>query len=748
MMLGAVLFFIISVWRLVTLSKKKNIDDYLYGKTQIISFIILHAFLALAFDSAQVFMFAMCFSSIVNFSFINARLAKFQSYASFITVILSAGVISVYTGSKATMLAFTFGSAVLIVINWVIISMASHIVYQYRINSEQERSLDDMLKLVETKCHEAQKATRSKSRFLANMSHEIRTPINTVIGMNEMILRESDDSNIIGYAMETKNAAESLLSIINDILDITKIEAGKLTAISAEYSLSQLINDVYNMIKFKAEAKNLRFTVIADETLPCRLVGDDIRLKQILVNLLSNAIKYTHEGSVTLEIRYINEGQIRFSVKDTGIGIKSEDIGRLFVVFDRMEEEKNRTIEGTGLGLPITASLLKMFNSELKVDSVYDKGSEFWFVIDQEIADPEPIGKIDLTAREYHKNIYRSKFTAPNASILVVDDNTMNRKVFINLLKDTQISISEAESGMECLEKISTTHYDIIFMDHMMPEMDGVETLAAMRRQEYNKCRNTPVIALTANAVVGAEEYYMDKGFDGFLSKPIEPDKLEKLVFALLKDDIIECHELTEDKKEPAKELPIINGIDWNYARLHFKDDALLLHTVKMFRNSIDKDTAELDMYYDSIDNEASVNSYRIKVHSMKSSSALIGIIHLSGMAAELENAARNGSTDIIRALHPVFMRSWKSYSELLRELVEDKSERENASAHADEIADIFAQIRSGAEELDVDILDEMSRKLDEYAFDEQASAKIEEIKAHILNFETEKLIEFEYPVF
>ncbi len=715
----------------------------LYGRLQMIAFAILNVFLSIAFDSAQAFIYAMCFSTILGFVFIDAKVSKFQFIQSFIIVIIAANFISYYTGSQQTMIAYSFGTVMLLVMNCVIVSMVTHIRFQYRKNAEQERSLDDMLKVVEAKCDEAQNATKIKSRFLAHMSHEIRTPINAVIGMNEMILRESKDEEILKYASETKNAADSLLGIINDILDITRIEAGKVTLSYVEYKPAKLINDIYNMIRFKAVDKGLDFIISADERIPCKLKGDDIHLKQIVTNLLSNAVKYTHEGKVTLEINYVGEGVLAFTVKDTGIGIKEEDIEQLFEAFARMDETVNRSIQGTGLGLNITSSLLKMFGSELKVQSEYGKGSVFSFVISQEIIDDTPMGIIDLNNNEYEHRIYKEDFTAPEALVLVVDDNEMNRKVFRNLLKKTQVRIEEAPGGAECVEMVKQKRYDIIFMDHMMPVMDGIQALEHVRVDSDSLCRDVPVIALTANAIVGAKEFYIDAGFDNFLSKPVEPKKLEKLLLATLNPTLISSYEAEADSSSDAEkdvELPIINGVDWRYARINFDNDSSLLETINMFRKSVAKDVDEIDGYFSTLEEAASLNSYRIKVHGMKSTAALIGIVRLAGMAMELEESAREGNTDIIKALHPIFVSSWKDYYNELAVLFEDKLPQKNPDECNEEILEIFENIRKAAKLMDVDALDELSHKLDGYSFEGARAEHIEQIKKSIFNFEVEKL--------
>lgn len=731
-----------------TLMARRTKKYTLYGKLQMVAFVFINCFISIAFDSAQAFIYAMCFSTILGFVFIDEGVSKFQFIQSAVIVVIAAAFISYYTGSKQTMLAYSFGTIVLVVMNWVVVSMVIHIRFQYRKNSEQERSLDDMLKVVEAKCDEARNATKIKSQFLAHMSHEIRTPINAVIGMNEMILRESKDKDILKYASETKNAADSLLGIINDILDITRIEAGKVTLNYAEYEPAKLIIDIYNMIRFKAEDKGLDFIIKVDETIPRKLLGDDIHLKQILTNLLTNAVKYTHNGSVTLEIIYLGDGRLAFSVKDTGIGIKEEDIDKLFEAFARMDETANRSIQGTGLGLNITSSLLQMFGSKLEVASKYGTGSYFAFEISQKIIDSSPMGAIDLNNTEYEREVYKEEFTASDALVLVVDDNEMNRKVFKNLLKKTQVKIEEAADGAECVEMVKQKRYDIIFMDHMMPVMDGMEALRHVRGDSESLCKDVTVIALTANAVVGARELYFDAGFDDFLSKPVNPKKLELMLHNALNPSLVSESEAVAAEAEEiaeAVELPIINGIDWRYARINFDNDESMLETIKMFRNSISRDADEIDNYFDMIDTEEALNSYRIKVHGMKSTAALIGIVRLAGMAMELEEAAREQNRDVIALLHPVFIRTWREYYGELAILFNDDEPLKNADKFRDEILAVFEEIRNAAKQMDVDVLDEMSKKLDEYCFDDEHKEQVEQIKKDIFSFNVSKLRECYY---
>lgn len=419
----------------------------------------------------------------------------------------------------------------------------SIVIANFKANVEMNNKvLANQVNLAEEARAEAIAASEAKGNFLANMSHEIRTPINAVLGMDEMILRESREKSIREYAMDIHTAGQSLLSIINDILDMSKIESGKMEIIPVEYDLSSLIHDLSNMISFRAKAKNLTLEVTVDENLPARVLGDDVRIKQVVTNILTNAVKYTETGTIWMRVSGNREGNIEnitFEIEDTGIGIKEEDMSKLFEAFQRIEEGRNRNIEGTGLGMSITMQLLQMMGSKLNVDSVYGKGSKFYFTIAQEIVDATPMGDFDTRIKELdNQYTYSRAFIAPNAKILVVDDNVMNRKVFSALLKPTQINIEEAESGYEAVDLCGVNRYDIIFMDHMMPEMDGVEAAGRIRSMEGG--RDAVIIALTANATGNAERKFKDAGFDGFLPKPVNPVKLEDILRCFLRPELIE----------------------------------------------------------------------------------------------------------------------------------------------------------------------------------------------------------------
>lgn len=393
----------------------------------------------------------------------------------------------------------------------------------------------------------ADAANNAKSAFLANMSHEMRTPVNAIMGMNEMILRETQEEGTKEQATDIRNAAQILQSLINDVLDLSKIESGKMEIIPAEYQLSSLINDLVNMATVRAKTKNLEFKVEVDPELPSVYFGDDVRIRQVLMNLLTNAVKYTNEGSVTLTVKrtLVLDGLaiLHFSVADTGVGIKQEDMEKLYAAFERIEEENHRNEEGTGLGMSISTSLLELMGSKIQVESEYGKGSRFSFNLEQRILNPTPIGDFQESIKQLAKDYsYNAHFTAPDAKILVVDDNAVNRKVFVGLLKKTKVQVTEAASGKACLELVGQQHFDLIFLDHMMPEMDGVETFQHMKElpESENQCRETPVIILTANAISGVREEYLKQGFDEYLSKPIEPEKLETMIHRMLPKELVQ----------------------------------------------------------------------------------------------------------------------------------------------------------------------------------------------------------------
>ena len=381
----------------------------------------------------------------------------------------------------------------------------------------------------------ADAANIAKSEFLANMSHEIRTPINAVLGMNEMILRECEDPAIIKYARDVEGAGKNLLAIINDILDLSKIEAGKMELVEAPYRLSSVLNDVVNMTSFRAKAKNLELEVQVNSNIPDNLYGDEVRIRRIIVNLLNNAVKYTEKGKIRLDIsEKRNDGStdLIIEISDTGIGIRHNDLIKLFNRFDRLDMYRNKTVEGTGLGLAITRGLLDLMQGTIDVRSVYGEGSVFTVSIPQRIVEADPIGnwqeRYEGTLKDKEK--HKEEFHAPEARILVVDDTVVNLIVVQNLLKHSEMQIDTAASGQEMLDMAEQTKYDIILLDQRMPRMDGVEALHHLKERTDGPNIKPPVICLTAEAITGARERYIAEGFDDYLTKPIEGTELEKML--------------------------------------------------------------------------------------------------------------------------------------------------------------------------------------------------------------------------
>lgn len=609
---------------------------------------------------------------------------------------------------------------------------------------------------------EAEHANQAKSIFLANMSHEIRTPINAVLGLDEMILRESKEKEIRGYATDIYTAGNTLLSLINDILDSSKIESGKMEIVPVEYELASLIRDLVNMISQRAQAKDLHLEVEVDEELPTVLFGDDVRIRQVITNILTNAVKYTLSGTVWFRVGGHRDGEdeiVHFEVEDTGIGIKEEDLPRLFEAYQRIEEGRNRNIEGTGLGMNITLQLLQMMGSKLEVESVYGKGSKFFFDIRQKVVDDEKMGDFKVRMgspdESYH---HEGAFIAPDARVLVVDDNAMNLKVFKSLLKVTRMQIDEAGGGAEALGLVKNTRYDMVFLDHMMPDMDGVETMQRMRKIDgYNEI---PIYVLTANAVTGAREQYLEEGFDGFISKPIVSDKLEQAIRESLPVELIlpvpddegeyGLHKLESESSSAAglpDDMPGIDGIDWNYAWLHLPEIGLLESTVKEFHDVLDLQADKLDGMRQAIDDDAdkagAFEAYRIQVHGMKSAAAMIGIVPLAGMAKILEFAARDEDIAIVASMHGTFIKEWRSYGDKLRGVFgigEDTSDMgDKEAADPDMTRAMMQMLRNALEDFDIDAADGIIDKIRSYSYPEEIEALIPELSASVKDLDQDE---------
>ncbi|MBQ7613958.1 MAG: response regulator [Butyrivibrio sp.] len=537
-------------------------------------------------------------------------------------------------------------------IDWLLLGIAALgflilLVFNYIVLMTYNRQLSEAAK-------QANQANEAKSSFLSTMSHDIRTPMNAILGLNEMILRDSGDDNIRVYSESIRNAGNTLLGIINDILDFSKIEAGKMEIINVDYSFVSLLNDLVNMVQKKAEDKGLSFKLNIDRNIPMVLNGDEIRIKQVIINILSNAVKYTKEGYITLSIQADKPQDkpdsimLKVSVADTGIGIKPEDLDKLFVAFERIEEKKNRNIEGTGLGMTIVQRFLDMMGSHLEVESEYGKGSVFSFELEQKVVKWDPIGDYEEAFRRStsERINYHEKFTAPDARVLVVDDTPVNLTVFVNLLNRTGLQIDTAESGDEGIALFKGRKYDVIFLDHMMPDKDGIETLNEMKEIADSPNTWTPVICLTANAISGMREMYTNAGFDDYLTKPIDAEQLEMMLLRYLPKDKVAIaaeNDDTDDYVLPdflydIKELDIDAGL--NYCG----DAEDYLMTLETYLESAEKKADEIEKYWA----EKDVKNTTVKVHALKSSSQAIGALKLSEFAARLEKAGNEGDLEML----------------------------------------------------------------------------------------------------
>lgn len=601
---------------------------------------------------------------------------------------------------------------------------------------------------IEDQLQSAKSANEAKSRFLSSISHEIRTPINAVLGFDEMILRESTDKEILGYARDIQSSGKTLLALINDILDFSKIEAGKMEIIPVEYELGSLMNDIVNMSEMRAREKSLKLFVDVDENIPHILFGDEIRIKQCIINIITNAVKYTEEGAVTLKVSYevatdeenFDDDEdyidLKVSVSDTGIGIRQEDMDKLLTAFERIDEKKNRTIEGTGLGISIVTSLLGMMNSKLEVDSEYGKGSVFSFVIRQKVISWDKVGDFTQKVKESQKDVhgYKESFHAENAKILVVDDTRTNLTVIEGLLKQTKMQIDTATSGMDALSLIRNNKYDIIFLDHRMPEMDGIQTFHAMQEIKDNPNSNTPVIALTANAISGSREMYFKEGFTNYMSKPVDPLKLEEMILSYLPKDKVsrpgDTAYVDEDdfddskEKEVIKELLKINGIDVNSAIDRCGSAVAARDVMRDFWLAIDERAGLIEKY----EVQKNIRDYTIYVHGLKSSARAIGALDLSEKAEYLEACGNGGDIDEIEMLTPGLLSLYRSYSKKLEVLfAEDDDGKPLISP--EELEGAFASIKEFVSGSFFDSADDIVAMLEGYRIPADYKNKFLEVK-------------------
>lgn len=546
--------------------------------------------------------------------------------------------------------------------------------------TEQNHRLLDALRKEKRSQQEAEAANMAKSSFLANMSHEIRTPINAILGMNEMILREEKDPAIRGYAGNIQASGNSLLSIVSDVLDISKIESGKLEIIPVDYEVNSLISDCCNMAAGRAKAKELELLVECADNVPMKLCGDETHIRQIIMNLLTNAVKYTEKGTVKLIVsgRFTDGGFVlKVDVSDTGIGIAEENLPQLFTQFQRFDLQRNRNIEGTGLGLSIVKRLCDLMSGTITARSVLGSGSTFTVELPQKVVDSTPCGGVNLNYSAGAEHEYHHSFEAPEAKILAVDDLPVNLLVIANLLKETRIKIDTAGSGRECLDKCSQQKYDLILMDHMMPEMDGVQTFEKLHGDKSSPNFETPVIMLTANALAGMREQYMDVGFADYVSKPVRGAKLEEAIRRNLPESLIKpaSPEIPAEavSTEPSGFADICSAVpelNVNAALQYCCGSAELL-------NDLLHDFTENDHFSDlkAAFEEKRWEDYRRHAHSLKSTSLMIGLTGLSERARASELALKGGCTEFAELNHDSLIEEYSALLGKIKDYLKDKRE-------------------------------------------------------------------------
>ncbi len=594
-------------------------------------------------------------------------------------------------------------------------------------------------------------ANRAKTNFVSNMSHEIRTPMNSIVGITEILLRSRHSPKEQEYLLNIQSSGRVLLTIINDVLDCSKMEAGKMQLFDEPYDTCSLFHDLRISMENRIGHSGLELIYDIDQDIPCKLKGDMGRIRQVIINLVNNAIKYTEKGSVrfSVHVRQKNTDKVMlyYEVADTGIGIRKEDQKILFDAFQRVEMDRNRYVEGTGLGLTISQNLVNMMGGVIEVESEYGKGSRFFFTIEQTIIDPTPVSAVNYNGQKDNVTEKEAEclFIAPEAHILLVDDNELNLVVAKELLKPLRMQIDTAENGLQAVKMVRGSQYDLVLMDHMMPVMDGIEAAKAIRALPEDKYQKLPIIALTANAMVDARKEFLNAGMNGFVAKPIDFARICNQLKLWLPKDLVRDVPKEEAKKLLADDLSDREiqpedpqmGFSFEEGVKHCGSKAALMKTIRIFYRTIDSKANKIEQCL----KEGLISDYVIEVHALKSSALLIGAVPLSEAAKELEDYGKQGKTEVLEEKTPDVLTLYRDLKNILRPYAEKEEDAKKEFSDGEWIT-ALQQIHQCIEQFDLDGVDQIMEQLEEYQVPECIRESMDQLRVYVADVSMEEIME------
>lgn len=594
-------------------------------------------------------------------------------------------------------------------------------------------------------------ANRAKTNFVSNMSHEIRTPMNSIVGITEILLRSRHSPKEQEYLLNIQSSGRVLLTIINDVLDCSKMEAGKMQLFDEPYDTCSMFHDLRISMENRIGHSGLELIYDIDQDIPCKLKGDMGRIRQVIINLVNNAIKYTEKGSVrfSVHVRQKNTDKVMlyYEVADTGIGIRKEDHKILFDAFQRVEMDRNRYVEGTGLGLTISQNLVNMMGGVIEVESEYGKGSRFFFTIEQTIIDPTPVSAVNYNGQKDNVTEKEAEclFIAPEAHILLVDDNELNLVVAKELLKPLRMQIDTAENGLQAVKMVRGSQYDLVLMDHMMPVMDGIEAAKAIRALPEDKYQKLPIIALTANAMVDARKEFLNAGMNGFVAKPIDFARICNQLKLWLPKDLVRDVPKEEAKKLLADDLSDREiqpedpqmGFSFEEGVNHCGSKAALMKTIRIFYRTIDSKANKIEQCL----KEGLIGDYVIEVHALKSSALLIGAVPLSEAAKELEDYGKQGKTEVLEEKTPDVLTLYRDLKNILRPYAEKEEDAKKEFSDGEWIT-ALQQIHQCIEQFDLDGVDQIMEQLEEYQVPECIRESMDQLRVYVADVSMEEIME------